>query len=70
MREVTSASAAVMDGIERRQKQMLDFLQQQTDESSKALQGVKEQLLEQSKLIQQQVTDRQKTDRKEPMASQ
>ena len=70
MREVNSASAAVMDGIERRQKQMLDFLQQQTAESSQALQGVREQLLEQSKLIQQQATDRQETDRKEPMASQ
>ena len=31
MREVNSASAALMDGIERRQKQMLDFLQQQTE---------------------------------------
>ena len=70
MREVNSASAAVMDGIERRQKQLLDFLQQQTAESSQALQGVREQLLEQSKLIQQQATDRQETDRKEPMASQ
>ena len=70
MREVNCASAVVMDGIERRQKQMLDFLQQQTEESSQALQAVREQLLEQSKLIQQQATDRQETDGKEPMASQ
>ena len=70
MREVNCASAVVMDGIERRQKQMLDFLQQQTEESSQALQGVRGQLLEQSKLIEQQATDRQETDRKEPMASQ
>ena len=49
---------------------MLDFLQQQTEESSQALQGVREQLLEQSKLIQQPATERQETDRKEPMASQ
>ena len=58
-----------MDGIERRQKQMLDFLQQQTEESSQALQGVREQLLEQSKLIQQQATDRQETYQKEPVVS-
>ena len=69
MREVNCASAVVMDGIERRQEQMLDFLQQQTEESSQALQGVREQLLEQSKLIQQQATDRQETYQKEPVVS-
>ena len=31
IREVNCASAVVMDGIGRRQKQMLDFLQQQTE---------------------------------------
>ena len=37
MREVNNASAAVMDGIEHRQKLMLDFLQQQTAQSSQSL---------------------------------
>ena len=34
MREVNNASAAVMDGIEPRQKLMLDFLQQLTAQSN------------------------------------